>query len=491
MTDAVTAPAPNASRGFGARLAGDSLVYGLGGMVNQAVAILLVPIYARQLGPEGVGVAGVLNATISLSLMIAGLALPQAFFRWYLREATSERDRRIVLATTLTIRVAASIVGFGVVLLASVPISSFLYDGAHWIVFALAAPIVLFDSLNTIPLSFLRAERRPRDYVVISVVRAVAGTVLILSFVLVAGLGVTGVALGGAMAALVGLGMGTLALGRSRLLRFGFDSTLARVMLAFALPLVPGALAGWMLNMSDRPLLQAITGSTEQVGIYTLGYTAGLVINAVAIQPVMLAWTAAVWEVSKSEEAPRLFSRTLTWFLAFAAGVALGLSALGTDILRVLVGPEFEESRYIIPFSAFSYVLYGAYSIVGAGLSISGRSRTLAGVMGVAALATFILNLALIPVFGIYGAGVSTVVGYTVLAGLAGTLSQRHFPVPWQLARVALILGLAGTLAAAALLGPDHSLWRIGCLAVYPIALFGLGVVRLDQGRALLAALRR
>ena len=62
------------SAGFGARLASDSVVYGLGGMANQAVAILLVPIYARQLGAEGVGIAGVLNSTISLSRMCVGLA---------------------------------------------------------------------------------------------------------------------------------------------------------------------------------------------------------------------------------------------------------------------------------------------------------------------------------------------------------------------------------------------------------------------------------
>ncbi|HVM24729.1 MAG TPA: hypothetical protein VM253_04970, partial [Candidatus Limnocylindrales bacterium] len=81
------------TRGFGSRLAGDSLVYGLGGVANQAVAVLLVPIYARELGPSGVGVTGVLNATVSLALMLVGLALPQAFFRWYLREATTIRDR--------------------------------------------------------------------------------------------------------------------------------------------------------------------------------------------------------------------------------------------------------------------------------------------------------------------------------------------------------------------------------------------------------------
>lgn len=193
--------APSATRGFGARLASDSFVYGLGGMANQAVAIVLVPIYARQLGTNGVGIAGVLNSTISLSLMFVGLALPQAFFRWYLREATTARDRAWVLSTTLGVRLAASLAGFALILAASIPITQALYGGEHLLVFALAAPIVLFDSFNGIPLSFLRAERKPRDYIAISISRAVLGTVLILSFVVAARMGVVGVALGGAIAA--------------------------------------------------------------------------------------------------------------------------------------------------------------------------------------------------------------------------------------------------------------------------------------------------
>ena len=46
---------PGAGRGFGSRIASDSFVYGLGGIANQAVAILLVPIYARVLGDAGSG----------------------------------------------------------------------------------------------------------------------------------------------------------------------------------------------------------------------------------------------------------------------------------------------------------------------------------------------------------------------------------------------------------------------------------------------------
>ncbi len=485
------ATAPSATRGFGARLAGDSLVYGLGGVANQAVAVLLVPIYARQLGPDGVGVAGVLNATVSLSLMLVGLALPQAFFRWYLREAETRMERDRVMGTVLGVRLAASLAGAALVLIAALPISGLLFEGEHLLVFALVAPIVLFDSFTAIPLSFLRAERRPRDYVTVSVARAVMGTVLILALIMLAGLGVLGIALGAAVAAGLAAAIGAVTLVRAGVARPRLDPTLARAMLGFALPLVPAAMAAWTLNLSDRPLLQAITGDSAVVGVYTLGYTAGLVINALVIQPFALAWGAAHWEVSRAEDAPPTFARVLTWFLAVATGVALLLSALGTDAIRILAGPAFEESRYIVPFSAFAYVLYGAHAIVASGLSIVGRSKLVAAAMGVAAAATVILNLVLIPFIGIYGAAVSTAVGYVLLVTVSGAVSQRHYPVPWQIGRAHAVLGLGVGLAAAALLGPDHVAWRLLCVAAYPVLLLGLRIVHLDGARTLLAVLRR
>ncbi len=480
-----------AGRGFGSRIANDSFVYGLGGMANQAVAILLVPIYARVLGESGVGVTGVLNSITSLALMLVGLALPQAFFRWYLREATDHDERAHVLKTTLAIRIAASLAGFALVLLAALPLTALLYEGANLVVFALAAPIVLFDSFNGIPLSFLRAERRPRDYVVISMTRAVTGTVLIVTLVVALEYGVAGVALGSAIAAALSAAIGAWVLWRAGMWRPIVDQELSRAMLTFALPLVPAALAGWTLNLADRPLLQVFTGDDALVGVYTLGYTAGLVINALVIQPFGLTWSATFWDVSRSDDPPRTFARTLTWFLAFASAVALFLSAIGTDVIRLLFAPGFEDARYIVPFSAFGFVLYGAYTIVATGLSIVGRNALVATTMLVAAAVALGLNLVLIPLLGMYGAAISTVVGYALLAILAGWQSQRHYPVPWQLPRAVAILGLAAALSALALLGPDHPLWRLGTILLYPPILIGTGIVRPTQARQLLRVLRR
>ena len=136
-------------------------------------------------------------------------------------------------------------------------------------------------------------------------------------------------------------------------------------------------------------------------------------------------------------------------------------------------------------------MLYGAYSILATGLSIVGRSTLVATTMLVAAAAALALNFVLIPLLGMYGAAISTVIGYGLLAILAGWQSQKHYPVPWQLTRAVVILGLAAGLSALALLGPDHLLWRVGTILLYPPILIGTGIVRPTQFRQVIRVLRR
>ena len=151
-------------------LVGESAVYGIGGVANQALNIILVPIYARQLATSGYGVVAVINATLSLASMVALLALPQAFFRSYLKESEDETQRAHVLAVTAALRLVASIVFLGVFALISVPVTLLVFGGdiGQLPLILLIAPIVFFDSLNSIPLSFLRAQRRPGPYVAIT-----------------------------------------------------------------------------------------------------------------------------------------------------------------------------------------------------------------------------------------------------------------------------------------------------------------------------------
>jgi O-antigen/teichoic acid export membrane protein len=473
------------------RLFSESAVYGVGGMANQAVAILLVPIYARVLGAENYGVLAIVNTTISLTLMLTTLALPQAFFRSYLKEATDDAERLSILRTSITLRLVVSCASLAIMLAAAAPIAILLFGGNEALpLAALLAPIVFFDSLNAVPLSFLRAQRRPRPYAVVSFTRALLGSLLIVFFVVVADLGVLGAVLGSLGSAMVSTSLGFALLLRSVPIRLEWDSGLVRHMLAFSLPLVPAAVAGWTLNLSDRYILQALQDE-RSVGIYAMGYTLGLIINALAIAPFTLAWGAAYWEISRLAEARQIIARVMTAYAFVATFVALGLSALSTDAIRILLTAEFEPSRFVVPFSAFAYVTYGVYTIAATGLNLESQTRWLPISMGAAAVSGVALNFLLIPHFSLMGAAYSTLISYGLLALISGAISQRYYHVEWQYRRLALTLGLGVGLSLAAIHGPDSVWWRLLCLAVYPPLVMLAGVISPGQVREMVRSLAR
>ncbi|MFN2417572.1 MAG: lipopolysaccharide biosynthesis protein [Candidatus Limnocylindria bacterium] len=472
------------------RMLGESAIYGLGGLANQALAIILVPVYARQLGVEGYGAVAIINTTLSLTTMVVALALPQAFFRSYLKEAETGRERAAVLGTSLGLRLMVSVLGLLLFSAISLQLSVVLLGStADWPLIALIGPIVFLDSLNLVPMALLRAERRPIPYAMLAFVRAVLGSALIILFVVILDRGVLGVLFGSLGSALVTTSLGFMLLARERRLVVRFDRTRVRHMLLFSLPLVPAAVAGWTLNLSDRYIIQAFEGQTA-VGLYSAGYVVGLTINALAIAPFTLAWGATYWEIAKQPDARTTIARVLTGFVALASFAALAVSALATDLIRILLTPDFEPGRFVTPFSAFGYVLYGAYTVVGTGLSLESQTRRVPFITGAAAVSSVALNLLLVPALGYMGAAVSTLASYGLLAVASGIVSQRYYPVPWELGRVATLLGIAMALAAAALLGPDHVAWRLLCLALYPALVLGLGIIPMRYLGAL-GALRR
>jgi O-antigen/teichoic acid export membrane protein len=154
------------------------------------------------------------------------------------------------------------------------------------------------------------------------------------------------------------------------------------------------------------------------------------------------------------------------------------------------LGEPFAAGRFVVPFSAFAYVLYGVYTITASGLQIQSQTRWLPITMGAAAVANVVGNLALVPLLGLMGAAYMNLAAYALLAILTGMASQRYYPVPWRVWSTAGAFLLAFGLAEAALLGPDSLAWRALCLAAYLPLLMGLRVIRLGEVREILGRLR-
>jgi len=111
----------------------------------------------------------------------------------------------------------------------------------------------------------------------------------------------------------------------------------------------------------------------------------------------------------------------------------------------------------IIPFITLSILIDGCMHFLAAGLYIRKETRPMMKWGAIAAIANLILNLIFIPVFGIVGAAVVTVISYLLFMAGVTRLSFKHvrFPIPLLIPG---IMSLASLFVYVLLVGVDlHS----------------------------------
>jgi O-antigen/teichoic acid export membrane protein len=134
---------------------------------------------------------------------------------------------------------------------------------------------------------------------------------------------------------------------------------------------------------------------------------------------------------------------------------------------------------------AFASVAFAAYIVVAIGVGRVRRTQFNWVVTGAAAAVNVVLNLVLIPPYGMMGAAVATVAAYVTMALGMAWWSQRIYPVPYQWRRVATAALAAVALAAAGKLLDVGLPAAVALCAVYPLALALLGFTSREERRRL------
>lgn len=169
----------------------------------------------------------------------------------------------------------------------------------------------------------------------------------------------------------------------------------------------------------DILLLQPLSGS-EQTG----QYKAALVIAEflwfvpMAIQLVLLQATSELWANENVDQITSIAARATRYTLLLTVLLALGLAALADPFVPLYFGSEFADAidplLLLLP-GVIGFAIARPIYAIGQG---KGDLRILILATGVAALLNVVLNLILIPRFGMYGAAVATSIGYGSMAGL-------------------------------------------------------------------------
>jgi O-antigen/teichoic acid export membrane protein len=435
--------------------------------------MLVTPLYTHAMSPRDYGILALAATTSMVVTLVLSLQLDSAVGRMTV-ECKTDEERRALLSTIL---IFLLIGGFAAAVLLEVagrlgylnvfrgvPYSPYLRY-AVW-----SGYLAIFPFLP-IALYTLRGE---------------AGKVLRLRYLTIGvqvGTGVTLIvifhqgALGALRAILAGAAVSAIVsvvlLARHASLRF--SRRLLTASLAFTLPVIPHSIANWVLQLSDRFVLQNYVDNT-QLGLYQLGYLVGgaaaLFTNAASAALAPLFY----WRL-RDEKATAQVPLLGTYVLLGLTVSCVALAVYGGTLIRLLTPASYHHAVVIVPWIATSYIFVSAYILQSFATWYVMKTMQLAVGTIIAAVinvgATFLFG----SMFGIVGAGIATVIGYAALALIQGLIAKQLHPIAWEYRRwlkIAIVAGacLAGCLVIGDAATPASILLRAAVLVVgFPLGL--------------------
>ncbi|MGH7011455.1 MAG: oligosaccharide flippase family protein, partial [Caulobacteraceae bacterium] len=370
-----------------------------------------------------------------------------------------------------------------------------LVGGAAIALWPAAAPVKwamaagLFAILTRSLLKFVQERRRADGEVAgavrLDVVQSIGGFLLGLTFI-AAGARASGAIGGmGAIAAVVlvfSLPGEMSAIGKARP-----GATRARSYFAYGAPVAAGLVLSAVMATTDRFLLAAFDGETA-VGAYHAGSSlAGRAMDAIFIWLAMAGGPAMIAALERGGEAAleKAARRQAETMIAIGLPAMVGLVLVARPLAAVMIGPSLSaEAGMVAAWIAVAGFLAGLTCYyLNLAFTLARRTGLLVVSMSIAAASNVILNLALIPRFGLQGAMWGTTASFAVAAAASLILGRRALHLPLCLATLARAAAavLAMALAVLALPAPGGILEVAIDVAtgagVYALAAFGLDLL--------------
>jgi O-antigen/teichoic acid export membrane protein len=217
--------------------------------------------------------------------------------------------------------------------------------------------------------------------------------------------------------------------------KIGYSHAMIMEVMAFGVPLIPALIADLVLSMADRYFLDYYV-SSQEVGLYSLGYRIAGMITVIIFRPFKIAWPPYMFRIATQDNAKEIYKIVLVYFVFISFWVGLGLSVLSREVLFLLTTPQYYEAYTIVPLIVVSYILFGMVSILIACIHITKKTKYGAIFMIVSAVVNTALNFLLIPLMGMMGAAISTIIAYIVLNVGIFRYSQKLYPINHEFGRM-------------------------------------------------------
>ncbi|MDP8219413.1 MAG: oligosaccharide flippase family protein [Candidatus Theseobacter exili] len=464
-------------------------VYSIGTIAEQALFLILVPLYTRYLNPVDFGILALMNITILVLTKAISGPVTIALGRYYYKPDFIEKQK-ILLMNLLILIIAKTAFLVVLYLIFSKYLANMLLGKTEYLYLVkVYAFILLLDPLSVFSLFFIRLLEKAKFYVAVSLSNIILSCALIVFLIIKMDLGILAVVYGKIFSLTLSIIMCLPVV--LRLTSFKIDLSVLVEPLKFGYPQILSVYSNLIFRLGDRIILR-IYQSVASVGLYSIGHKIASLTRILIVIPLRNSLKPIILKKENDPESLRKFlANCATYFLLLGSFFVLGLSLFSRELVVFITGREEYWSCWkVVPLLSLAFLFNGLGTFAQWGMVMKNKPYHLSGTMLMACIINICLNFLMIPRYGIIGAANATLIAYIFWWLARIYFSAKLYDLRFQNGRIAHILSVGLVIYLMSLfLVECYSIGNIfeimtvklGCLLSYPLLIFVTGFFKMEE----------
>ena len=434
-------------------LAKDSVIYGGADFLTKLFLFFSFPIIAAALSPKIFGTLELILTSTTLLGVIMNCGLNNSVQRFYWDKNTDKGEQPTIVTAGFFSQISFGIVAVVLVsLLVPFVIPLPLVSELPLTFYTLFVALILMalTQWSQFILDVIRLHFTPWRFFSLALLSRVVSIFCGLVAVVWLGLGIDGLLGAQVLVLIIVCPIGLFMIHKDiNFLRI--DLTWVKQLLQFGYPFIFAGLAFWLFGSMDRWMLASMC-SVEETGIYSVAFRFASVVLFVSTA-FGQAWSPFAMKIRKDhpENYATIYGYVLLLlvFLMTVVGGSVGL--FSGEVISLIMPPEYLSASLPLVILSFGIVLQSTLQITAVGISLEKKTFIFARLSWLTAAINFGLNWVLIPMYGSFGAAISTFISYFVLTSCYFYYSQSLHPIVISFGRLFVLLFLGSVIAITSL----------------------------------------
>ena len=413
-------------------------------VITLSIAFLLRMFIARWLGASELGLYQMLLTIYGLAILPATFGIPVAITKYVADfKDHDEKLNQIITSSIISSVALGALIGIILFTLSKVLAALFHMPGlAHLI--QILAIILPFTSLFQALIGLYNGLRRMRLYAFISILQYFL-MIVCTAILVVAGYGVKGAVIGLIISMIVACVVSLYA--SRKLFKFSFQKCLQTMVeiTGFGSLLLGGNIVNVIANQADILLIGYFLVKKD-VGLYSVAISLSMFMTLIpmAIQRITYPATAEYYSKKHHSGLDLMIDKSIKYSTIALLPIGLGIGFFAEEIITLLFGQQFRPATSPLIVLLIARVIRGGTNVpVGGSVTAAGRPDIMFMISLISAISNVLLNILLIPKYGITGAAIATTISLLLGTVIFLIIMPRVLQVRTDLAWFGQIYGFA------------------------------------------------